>query len=108
MKTNTITAIVTFLIVGIISVAGFALSLFLRGWALIWLWHWYAEPFGLMSLTFWHAVGLSLLVAFFTYELNDNSPEGQEPGATIMVSVLKSMFFSLAMLFFGFIYQFFM
>jgi hypothetical protein len=45
---------------------GFCLGLFLKAFVVSWLWHWYAVPFGVMELDFFHAVGVVLLVSFLT------------------------------------------
>jgi hypothetical protein len=39
-----------------------------RGFVLSYLWQWFVVPFGLPSITVAHAIGISLIVSFLTYE----------------------------------------
>lgn len=95
--------ILGFVFLAIGALLGTLVAVLIRAWALVWMWDWFAEPFGIMSLTFWHAAGLSLLVAFLTYELN--SYDGDEPGKEATIGLVKSIFFSLSTVGIGFIYQ---
>ena len=48
-----------------------AVSLFLEGIVLYYLWEWFVVPLGMPQLKFWHALGLGLLVHYLTYHYYD-------------------------------------
>ena len=106
MNKNLIGAILGYAILVALSIGAFLAAIVARGIALLWLWAWFVAPFGIMSLGFWHALGISGLVAFLTYELN--TPADGDVKKEAFVGVFKSIFMSLGALFFGFIYQLFM
>ena len=87
------------------AVVGYLIAVFLRGWALIWLWTWFLVPFGLPQIGFWHACGISLTVAFLTYEYNKDSEDAKQEA---IVGLFKSIFISVIALGVGFVYQLFM
>jgi len=52
-----------------------ALVYFLHAWVVCSLWGWFVVPFGLPALTYYHAVGISLLVGV----LSDNGIKAINP-----------------------------
>lgn len=55
---------VTFLLFMLVSLA-------LEGTVLYYLWGWFVVPLGAPSISFWHALGLGLVVSFLTYHYYD-------------------------------------
>ncbi len=104
---NLAAGVVTFGVIGALVTAGIAVSVYLRVIALMWLWYWFVVPFGIMSLGFWHALGLSGLIAFLTYEFNGAKAD-TDYKQSYVENLVKSTMVSVIMLFFGFIYQLFM
>ena len=49
---------------------------FLAGFVLMRLWHWFIAPLGIMDLTFWHAMGLSLVASFFSSNTRSREERG--------------------------------
>ena len=39
-----------------------------RGYILSYLWEWFITPLGVMSISISHAIGISMIVAYLTYE----------------------------------------
>ncbi len=67
-----------FLLVGAIIIGIILLSI-LRGFVLSYLWQWFVVPLGVPDITVVHAIGISMLVAFLTYE---NAYQGDSKEAT--------------------------
>jgi MFS family permease len=92
-------ALLGFLFVGVLIIGSI-----IRGWALSYLWEWFIVPFGLPTLGIAHAIGISMVVAFLTHELNSNSDEGAEIGRAIGIA----MIYPFIALLFGYIVHSFM
>jgi hypothetical protein len=75
------------------------------GFVTLKMWGWFAVPLGAPTISFWHAVGLAMLVAWFTHK-----PSKQEDDpAKKMVNGLTEMFIYPALtLLFGYIVHCFM
>jgi hypothetical protein len=52
----------------ILIVAGVVVLSIARGFVLSYLWQWFVVPFGLPNIGVAHAIGISLIVSFLTYE----------------------------------------
>lgn len=53
--------------VSIITIIAMIIGVFLNAWILLCLWQWYILPFGIMMISFPHAIGLSTIISFLTY-----------------------------------------
>ena len=97
------------IIAGLLVIAGFVVWMFfsiaLRAFVLTQLWAWFVVPFGIMPITFVHAAGISLIVAFLTYESNDADSEDKNAWVG---KLLKPIIFSLVAWGFGAIYHHYM
>ena len=51
-----------------------AASTLFKGWIVQVLWGWFIAPLGLMELTLWHAIGISLIASVLTHKAF--TPEG--------------------------------
>ena len=70
-----------------------AILTILNGWALRILWGWFIEPFGLMPLTMGHAIGVSMIVTFLTYQFESEKPkETKSNTGTIFWAFLRPFF----------------
>jgi len=82
----------------IISLIFIFIMILLRGFVLVDLWEWFIVPLGLIRIGFFHALGISILVALLTYEGTDGSKkEWYEP-------LVKSLAITLFSWWFGYIY----
>ena len=75
----------------IATAAAFVAAVLLRAWVLTVLWGWYAVPaFGLPGLSTLHAFGVSLIVAFLTYQpqLDDKRSPARKLGDSITISLM--------------------
>lgn len=61
----------------------------LRGFVLTYLWQWFVVPFGAPEIRVIHAWGISILIAFLTYELNENVDS--KPSERFAKSLLASL-----------------
>lgn len=52
----------------IIAILLFPLAFWLRGIVTVDLWDWFLVPLGVIAIGFWHAVGMSAIIAFFTIQ----------------------------------------
>lgn len=59
-------------------VATFALYIFWGGFVAATLWGWFVVPLGVMAITYWHAVGLTCVVAAFAGLKGDDSIKESE------------------------------
>ena len=84
-----------FLLIGVLAVW--------RAFALTYLWQWFIVPLGVPAIGLWHAAGISIIVAYLTYE---NAAKDKEDG----VSTALAMGFLMPAfaLFFGWLYHTFM
>ncbi|WP_343177070.1 hypothetical protein [Pseudomonas sp. 4810-S13] len=70
-------------------VVAFALNIFWGGYVAATLWGWFVVPLGVMAITYWHAVGLTCVVAAFARVKNDDSIKEPE---SLGEGVAKSVF----------------
>lgn len=105
MNKDTIGVALGWSMLAIAGILACIVAVFLRGWVLIWLWTWFIIPLGMPSINFWQALGISLVAAFLTYELNIS---GDDPKEEAVVTLIKSISMSLMAILVGFIYQLFM
>lgn len=54
-------------------VIAFALYVFWGGYVAATLWEWFVVPLGVKAITYWHAVGLTCVVAAFAGVKNDDN-----------------------------------
>jgi len=70
---------------------GVVLLVFLRGFALKCMWGWFVMPLGVMALSFWHALGLSVTLLAFTGRSSSTDPKesfGMRVAVAICVTLL--------------------
>lgn len=63
--------IITLVGIAFTAISLFVLACLLEGLALVNLWEWYVVPLGCQQISFFHAIGLSLLVNLLTYHFYD-------------------------------------
>ncbi len=71
------------LVIGMLVVLSIA-----RGFVLSYLWEWFIVPFGLFELSIAHAIGISLIVSFLTYELPNAGEKEDKSMARFGASLL--------------------
>lgn len=83
----------------------------IQAWTLMALWKWYMVPFGLPSLGYFHALGLTILSTYFQKEtlatLTTEASKGEDAQAKVFVKGMTIIALTLACLFFGWIIHFF-
>lgn len=73
-------------------VAAFALYIFWGGYVAATLWGWFVVPLGVMAITYWHAVGLTCVVAAFAgVKSDDNIKESESLGEGVAKSVFMAV-----------------
>lgn len=78
----------------VLGVAAFiAFIAILRGFALSYLWQWFITPFGLPELGIAHAIGISMIVGFLTYQHNGSEEANKGVLAVTFLSPLMALFF---------------
>lgn len=60
-----------------------------RGYVLSEMWEWFIVPFGVKSLNVVHAIGLSMIVAFLTYQHDAAKEVKRDPSATFMGKLIE-------------------
>jgi hypothetical protein len=76
-----------------------------NGMALVYLWGWFISPLGLPGLSLSHAIGISTLISFVTYQY---TKEPKEVKQQVAVEFLTILFRPLFAFFFGWMVQHFM
>jgi hypothetical protein len=80
-------------------------SFLLSGYTGQMLWKWFvAEQFGVMSITLLQAVGLNVVVRFFTFQI---PKKDSEPSPALYMTI-TSMFVSVFLLGYGWVVHYFM
>jgi hypothetical protein len=71
----------------------------LRGWVLSILWAWFVVPFGCPHIDIAHAIGISMVVSFLTYQHieSDSDKSGLEQTIALCVSGLLQSLFALGL-----------
>lgn len=84
-----------------------SLSAILNGWVLTYLWLWFVTPLGLPSLSIAHAIGISCVISFLTYQYIERPKEKEPLQSQISTLVTVCVFRPLIVLGFGWIIHFF-
>lgn len=95
-------------VIGVVAVlaAAIALSAFINGWVLTYLWHWFAVPvFGFHELTIVQAIGIGLIIGFMTHRPGVSKKDSRDTDWGGTIAGLLSPFLAL---FFGYIVHLFM
>lgn len=68
------------------------------------MWNWFVAPLGVTEIGLAWSIGLSALISYGTYELNDIGDENKTPEFKMIVSIT----YSIVVLAFGFLINLFM
>ena len=79
----------------------------LRGFVLKYLWLWFAVPFGLMPISIAHAIGISLIISFLTYQ-QDARKTSDDEDTSILISFFSQVTIIFVLLLMGYIIKLFM
>ncbi len=89
-----------------------AITLPLRGYAILKLWAWFIVPLGVSSLGFWHALGFALIASYLTYDVGALMARGREDKRTFTEKAVEDMIMGVLLplwaLTFGWLYYSFM
>ena len=84
----------------------FVIGALLNGWALSTIWNWFMPPiFGLVSLTFWQAIGVAMVFELFTgIKTSETKDQSKKTYAEVFIESLLKVTLAPAMtVFFAYI-----
>ncbi len=77
---------------------GLPIATVLRGYVVVKMWLWFAVPFGVEVIGFWHGLGLSMFISYVCAQYDDGKGGG-------LKRVIFSLTLSVMALSFGWIYK---
>lgn len=90
-----------------VAILGITASKLISGYVLIWLWHWFIVPFGIQQISLTHAVGISVIVGYITYQ-GSGKTDDKDFSDAVLEAISQTIAFALLALATGYVVSRFM